>query len=847
MRKNCFGYTSNCFGRIPFWATILAIILLIMPVGSAADIEVFSQNYLALGSIPDNVVNTNYQSPYISNIAMSYSGGSVNGQWTATNKDGYIFIGGLTPAVNTTYNLVLDFGLVDNQSTNFNIRSGYMWLVLYKDAAGNLRVYQHYDEDSNPAVHFTVPAASITYPFNLAITFDGANHTYSSTVGSNTLTTPFIGGNDSLAYPVVQGNDMQFSAYTPHDETNARILIYSINQTIPATGSVTAIGDKNLVSFGFDGPQPRGSWENGAAYIDSKGGKGTIWADNRDTYTDIRNAPNITHLLDEGWELGIRFSEPLTSFSDPYAMIDDNTTKIAGKFGQTPTSWCSVQTDSENVTFANYSYYTHGMIWRNGLMGQAELGNIGMLHNGTWPFWANVSKGGITFRSFVQKTDIEPAETWSIDSSKFQTWVDNYADNGMTITPYITWYKTGANTYDSAFTDNPDPAAILNFTAHTNGYPAYVYVALPFASGYKVYNTDGPTEVPYAQALDGNIQFYVDDGSTYYVPGPAPTVTGITPATGLNTSTIDITNLAGTGFFGAPEVNLMKTGELNITATAVTVVDPTNLTCTFDLTGKTAGLWDIVVTNPDGQEGSLPAGFEITEPAPIPAPTVSGISPATGLNTSTIGITNLAGTGFFGAPEVNLMKTGELNITATAVTVVDPTNLTCTFDLTGKTAGLWDVVVTNPDGQEAMLPNGFTITAIPVVAHDIPLVGDFNNDGSMDIGVFRAGQWILDYTMDRTVDRRFQYGLATDKPLVGDFNNDLPMDIGVFRSGQWILDWYMDRTADLRFNYGIATDIPLVGDFNNDGTMDIGVFRAGQWILDYNMDRTVDRRFQYGI
>jgi hypothetical protein len=877
MRKTRCDYARNWLRSIPFWATLLAITLLMVPVVSAANIEVFSQNYPALGSIPSNVVNTNYQSPYISNISMWYSGGRVNGEWNATNKDGYIFIGGLTPAVNTTYNLVLDFDKTVH-NTNFNIKSGYMWLVLYKDENGDLRVYQHFDEDANPAVSFTVPAASIAYPFNLTITFDGANHIYSSTLGAYTQTTPFIGGNDPLAYPVVQGNDMQFSAFAPAGESNATISIYSLNQTIPATGSVTAIGDKNLVSFGFDGPQKDGSWENGAAYIDSTGGKGTIWADPRWSYTNAVNQETIKDFLDEGWELGIRFPESLTSFSDPYAMIDDNTTEITEMFGQSPTSWCSMQ-NTENATLANYSYNNHGMIWRNGLMGQAELSNIGMLHNGTWPFWANVSKGGITFRSFVYKTDIDPAETWSIDTSKFNAWVDNYGNKGMKISPYINWYKTGANTYNAVFTENTDTPAVLNFTADTNGYPAYVYVDLPFASGYDLYNiTSGKTEVSYTAALDGNIQFYVDDGSTYYIPAPAPTVSAITPATGENTGSVSITDLAGTGFFDGAKVNLTKTGESNITLTSV-VINPIKITGDFDLTGTTAGKWNVVVTNSDGQEAMLADGFEITTPAVIPAPTVSTITPATGQNTTTIDITNLAGTGFSGIPAVNLTKAGELNITATGVTVVDPTKVTCSFDLNGQPVGFWDVVVTNPDGQEGSLMGGFEITntTTPLLTTgigvfrtgqwildygidgtvnsrffyglptDTPLVGDFNNDGIMDTGVFRSGQWILDYGRDGTVDRRFFYGLPTDTPLVGDFNNDGIMDTGVFRSGQWILDYGMDGTVNSRFFYGLPTDTPLVGNFNNDGTMDIGVFRSGQWILDYGMDGTVNSRFFYGL
>ena len=132
-------------------------------------------------------------------------------------------------------------------------------------------------------------------------------------------------------------------------------------------------------------------------------------------------------------------------------------------------------------------------------------------------------------------------------------------------------------------------------------------------------------------------------------------------------------------------------------------------------------------------------------------------------------------------------------------------------------------------------------------ATDIPVAGDFNNDGTTDIGVFRSGQWILDYGMDGTVNRQVNYGHAGYTPIVGDFNNDGTTDIGVFRRGQWILDYGMDGNENYRFYYGLPTDTPLVGDFNNDGKTDIGVFRSGQWILDYGMDGTVNSRFNYGL
>jgi PGF-pre-PGF domain-containing protein len=107
-----------------------------------------------------------------------------------------------------------------------------------------------------------------------------------------------------------------------------------------------------------------------------------------------------------------------------------------------------------------------------------------------------------------------------------------------------------------------------------------------------------------------------------------------------------------------------------------------------------------------------------------PAPTVTGITPTSGMNNAVVGITHLAGTGFSGTPSVTLTKAGQGNITATGVTVITSTNITCAFDLNGKAPGLWTVIVTNPYGQAGTLNDGFTIIAAPV---PVPPVEDSNN------------------------------------------------------------------------------------------------------------------------
>jgi hypothetical protein len=136
---------------------------------------------------------------------------------------------------------------------------------------------------------------------------------------------------------------------------------------------------------------------------------------------------------------------------------------------------------------------------------------------------------------------------------------------------------------------------------------------------------------------------------------------------------------------------------------------------------------------------------------------------------------------------------------------------------------------------------------------DVPMVGDWNNDGTTDIGVFRpsTGTWYLDYNFDGVSDKSFRFGLRGDVPMVGDWNNDGTSDIGVFRpsTGTWYLDYNTDGRSDKSFRFGLRGDVPMVGDWNGDGTTDIGVFRpsTGTWYLDYNFNGVSDKSFRFGL
>ncbi|TAK96919.1 hypothetical protein EPO05_00635 [Patescibacteria group bacterium] len=81
------------------------------------------------------------------------------------------------------------------------------------------------------------------------------------------------------------------------------------------------------------------------------------------------------------------------------------------------------------------------------------------------------------------------------------------------------------------------------------------------------------------------------------------------------------------------------------------------------------------------------------------------------------------------------------------------------------------------------------------VAGDIPITGDWNGDGITEIGTYKGGKWQLDidndYTLDNSTTEKLPQLFGTsvgDVPVTGDWNGDGTTDLGIFRSGKWYLD-----------------------------------------------------------
>ncbi|MBD3242738.1 MAG: hypothetical protein GF331_19255 [Chitinivibrionales bacterium] len=142
---------------------------------------------------------------------------------------------------------------------------------------------------------------------------------------------------------------------------------------------------------------------------------------------------------------------------------------------------------------------------------------------------------------------------------------------------------------------------------------------------------------------------------------PAPVVQSITPATGINNSNVQSTDVRGENFRPQASVFLARAGEVDIAATTISVGSSTQITCTFDLTGAAAGVWDLVVTNEDTKRAVLPGAFTIMAPppllvAPIDAATDVSLTPLLtwhGKPEDSLYILQLADSPSFDSPLVN--------------------------------------------------------------------------------------------------------------------------------------------------------------------------------------------------
>ena len=206
--------------------------------------------------------------------------------------------------------------------------------------------------------------------------------------------------------------------------------------------------------------------------------------------------------------------------------------------------------------------------------------------------------------------------------------------------------------------------------------------------------------------------------TTTTTAAPAPVVLSVSELFGVVGGTrgsVWAGAIGGSYFQSGASIRLTKTGYSDINGTNVNVYSGSQMGCSFDLPSDARkGPWNVVVTNPDGQSGTLADAFIIY----IPGPAVTSVSPATAMNGSTVFVSDLAGSGFLNGATVTLKRTGYFEVDATNVSIVSPSKITCTLAVPsspyspyGDIRGTWTIIVLNSvTYSNPSNPVSFTIT-----------------------------------------------------------------------------------------------------------------------------------------
>jgi hypothetical protein len=122
---------------------------------------------------------------------------------------------------------------------------------------------------------------------------------------------------------------------------------------------------------------------------------------------------------------------------------------------------------------------------------------------------------------------------------------------------------------------------------------------------------------------------------------------------------------------------------------------------------------------------------------------------------------------------------------------------------------------------------------------DIPLAGDWDGDGCDTISIYRPAEsqvYITNRLGTVLADQEYFFGTTGDRPFAGDFDGDGRDDIGLYRQSTgfvYLRLAHATGVADREFFYGAGGDQVIAGDWDGDGDDTVAVYRPveGRWFF----------------
>ena len=314
------------------------------------------------------------------------------------------------------------------------------------------------------------------------------------------------------------------------------------------------------------------------------GSNGTITGISPQTVNHGSDGSQVTAVPDSGYHF--------TSWSDGVLTASRTDTNVTGNISVT----ASFEADAPSTYTLTYT--------------AGEGGSI----TGTSPQTVNAGEDGSqvtavpdTGRHFTSWSDgVLTASRTDVDVSEDITVTANFAINTYTLI-----YTAGTGGTISGITSQT-----VNFGANGTTVTAIADSGYHFVEWSDHVTTEERTDLNISANLSVSAVFEANS---------VVTVTAIDPTSGYNTDSVDLTSITGTGFLSGATVKLTKSGQSDVPCTGFTVASSTSITGgACHIAGAQAGVWSVVVTNPDTGSGTLTDAFTVQEY------TIGSVGPAGG-------------------------------------------------------------------------------------------------------------------------------------------------------------------------------------------------------------------------
>ncbi|MCK9583064.1 MAG: hypothetical protein M0Q46_05610 [Endomicrobiales bacterium] len=208
-------------------------------------------------------------------------------------------------------------------------------------------------------------------------------------------------------------------------------------------------------------------------------------------------------------------------------------------------------------------------------------------------------------------------------------------------------------------------------------------------------------------------------------------IASLSSTTTYNSAIFGLVTISGEGFVNGCDVKLQNSGQSDINASNLTIISSTSMSCFFDVVGKTAGSWDLVITT--GAVSATKVSAITINPMQI-----TSISTSSAYNTDANRAITIAGQGFVSGGSVKFKRSGQSDILPTSQSFINQSQIDCVMGLTGKATGYWDMEVSTGGASSYVVTLSSALQIKPMTIASVSPAKGVNN-GQVNVGVFGAG------------------------------------------------------------------------------------------------------------